>query len=272
MCSQPPVPHDDSWIVEDLLRAIPLMDPATTEVGITGGEPLLLHDGLLRLLSALRDHLPSTAAHVLTNGRLLSYLRYAGKLAAVRHPDLMFGIPVYSDLPERHDFVVQAKGAFDQTMRGILNLVRYRLRIEVRVVLHAQTYQRLPQLARYITRNLPFVEHVALMGLEMTGYTRLNLEALWIDPLDYSQELCEAVHLLAQAGMTVSIYNHPLCLLDRSLWPYARKSISDWKNIYPPVCQGCVARGDCGGFFASSELRRSDRIRAFSAEDLAGRV
>ena len=32
------------------------------------------------------------------------------------------------------------------------------------------------------------------------------------------------------------IYNHQLCLIDRGLWPFAVKSISDWKNEYHPEC------------------------------------
>jgi len=35
---------------------------------------------------------------------------------------MLIGIPIYSDDPVRHDYVVQAKGAFDETMQGILNL------------------------------------------------------------------------------------------------------------------------------------------------------
>jgi MoaA/NifB/PqqE/SkfB family radical SAM enzyme len=83
-----------------------------------------------------------------------------------------------------HDFVVQATGAFDQTLRGIMNLAINRVPVEIRVVVHKLTYERLPDLAGFIARNLPFVSHVALMGLEPTGFTKSNMEALWIDPVD----------------------------------------------------------------------------------------
>ena len=271
MCSQPPLTRDDSYLVEELLQAIPLMAPDTAELAITGGETTLLQDDLIRLLTATRDYLPHTAVHVLSNGRLLAYLRYAEKIASVEHPDLMIGIPLYSDLPGRHDFVVQARGAFNQTVRGVLNLGRYRQRIEIRVVLHRQTYSRLPQLARFIARNLPFVEQVALMGLEVTGYTRANLEALWIDPNDYQTELGQAVTLLDQAGMRVSIYNHQLCVLDRDLWPFACKSISDWKNMYLTECETCGVRSECGGFFSSATVRHSAHIHPIKADSAFGR-
>jgi His-Xaa-Ser system radical SAM maturase HxsC len=266
MCSQPPKDANDDYLADAYRDAIALMDPDTAELGITGGEPTLLGDRFLKLLRACETHLPTTAVHVLSNGRLFNYLSLAQAVAEIGHHDLMIGIPLYSDLAAKHDFVVQAKGAFDQTIRGIMNLGRCGVRVEIRVVLHQHTVARLPQLARFITRNLPFVDHVALMGLEMMGYVKMNLPALWIDPADYQRELRAAVAALADARMNASIYNHQLCVLDRVLWPYARKSISDWKNEYLPICGECAVKAECGGFFASAKLRYSDHIKPVTGD------
>ena len=152
----------------------------------------------------------------------------------------------------------------DETIRGILNLKRYGQKVEIRIVVHRQTYARLPELAEFLVRNLTFVDHVAFMGLEITGFTRANLESLWIDPANYQTELYRAVSFLADSRMHVSIYNHQLCILDKRLWPFARKSISDWKNEYMPECEGCREKENCGGFFASARIRYSDYIRPFS--------
>jgi len=43
---------------------------------------------------------------------------FARRLASIHHPDLMLGNPLYSDLSEEHDYVVQARGAFNETVRG----------------------------------------------------------------------------------------------------------------------------------------------------------
>jgi His-Xaa-Ser system radical SAM maturase HxsC len=261
MCSQPPRSRDDSYLVQEILDAIPLMSKDTAELGITGGEPTLLQDNLLSIIESAKLNLPSTSLHVLTNGRLFAYRDFAKRVAKIQHPDLMFGIPLYSDIPAIHDFVVQATNAFDQTIRGLLNLGRYRIQSELRFVIHRQTFNRLPEFGRFISRNLPFVNHVALMGLEMMGYTKGNIDALWIDPVEYQRELQECVNHLHRAGLTVSIYNHQLCVLDKSLWHFSRKSISDWKNIYLPNCEGCSVRQECGGFFSSSLFRYSNQIR-----------
>lgn len=260
MCSQPPRAIDDSYLIDEILATIPMMAPDTQELCITGGEPTLLGPRLIEIVAAAKRHLPNTSLHMLTNGRLFKYLQFAVGIARVAHPDFMIGIPLYSDIASRHDFVVQAKGAFDETVRGLLNLARVGQRIELRFVIHRQTFSRLPQTARFITRNLPFVDQVALMGLEMTGFTKSNLEALWIDPIEYQAQLREAVDVLSQARIPVMIYNHQLCLLDKGMWPQARKSISDWKNIYMPECEPCSVRDECGGFFASATLRYSKHI------------
>lgn len=264
MCSQPPRAYDDSYLLDDILQAIPLMSPDTKELCITGGEPTLVGKKFLQILEATKRWLPNTGIHVLTNGRLLS-LDLARQIAAIDHANLMFGIPLYSDIASKHDFVVQAKGAFDQTLRGIMNLERVAQRIEIRFVIHKQTFERLPQTARFISRNVPFVEQVALMGLEMMGFAKTNVESLWIDPAEYQPQLQAAVRELSQSGVKVMVYNHQLCVLDRELWPFARKSISDWKNIYMPECADCTLQDRCGGFFASATLRYSRHIKPFSA-------
>jgi len=267
MCSQPPKAAQDRHLIDAYLKAIPLMAPETAELGITGGEPTLLGESLFSILQSCKEHLPNTSLHMLTNGRMFNYLSLCRRMAALEHPDLMLGIPVYSDLAHVHDFVVQAPGAFDQTIRGLMNLARVGVRIEIRMVLHRATIDRLPQFATFVARNLPFVDHVALMGLEMMGYVRMNLEALWVDPAEYQDVLVKGVETLLIHGMNVSIYNHQLCVLARSLWPVARKSISDWKNEYLDECTRCHARADCGGFFSSSNLRRSRHIRAIDHFD-----
>ena len=265
MCSQPPKNIDDSWIVDDVLAAIPLIDPSAQEIGFTGGEPTLLGEDFFRILRAMTSYLPKTAVHILSNGRLFADPNFVKRYADIQHLDRMIGIPIYSDVSTIHDYVVQSDGAFDETIRGVLNLKRHGQKVEIRIVVHQQTYARLPQLAEFLTRNLTFVDHVAFMGLEITGFTRANLDSLWIDPVDYQQELYRAVSFLADSRMHVSIYNHQLCVLDRRLWPFARKSISDWKNEYMPECMGCREKDNCGGFFSSAKHRYSDHIRPFSS-------
>ncbi len=136
MCSQPPIDRDDPELVGINLEAIRLMDPPPKTLGITGGEPTLLGSDLFRLFEAIREKLPQTYIHMLTNGRRFAWLDFIEAFVEARPDRLSVGIPVYADNAPDHDYVVQARGAFDQTIQGLHQLARYNKQfIEIRVVL-----------------------------------------------------------------------------------------------------------------------------------------
>jgi His-Xaa-Ser system radical SAM maturase HxsC len=266
MCSQPPRDVRDEWILREISAVLPLIGKNTRSLGFTGGEPLLDWQPFIRVLAQCRDELRETAVHVLSNGRAFAHTEIVAAWTDIDHPNLTVGIPIYSAVDSVHDYVVQAAGAFDETVLGILKLKDRGNRVEVRVVLHAITVPRLVETGRWIARNLPFVDHVALMGLENTGFAIANDHLLWIDPVDYKDQLAEAVAALASAGLHVSIYNLPLCLLSPPVRPYATRSISDWKHGYVDECDRCDERPSCCGFFTSGRPKRSRGIRAIRNE------
>lgn len=263
MCSQPPKNQDDSHLLQEAFDLIRLIPKNTKEIGFTGGEPTLFGDRFLELLDFTKSYLPETGVHILSNGRSFKDMRFTKKYADINHFDMMVGIPIYSSNPSMHDFIVQSQGALDETLAGILNLKRMNQKVEIRVVLHKQSITDLLDLCEFIGRNLLFVDHVALMGLEMMGFTRANLDSLWIDPFDYKDTLSEAVNILSSYGLTTSVYNHQLCIVNEDILPFYRRSISDWKNEFAPECEGCNKTSSCGGFFSSSlQHRYSDYIKA----------
>lgn len=265
MCSQPPKDVDDSWLIEDAFELMTLLPMHTRSLGFSGGEPTLYGQRFIELMQQAKNYLPKTSLDVLSNGRSFKDESFAKELGRVDHPDLMIGIPVYSDDPVRHDYVVQAEGAFDETIQGILNLKRFGQKVEIRIVIHQETLPRLVQTCEFIARNLLFVDHVALMGLEITGFTRANLGLLWADPFSYKDVLSEAVLVLTSYGINASVYNHQLCTINSDILPTYRRSISDWKNEYIDVCSSCTRKAECGGFFSSAvQYRHSDFIKPFS--------
>jgi His-Xaa-Ser system radical SAM maturase HxsC len=265
MCSQPPKKKEDRWLLDEAFEAIRLIPRSAATIGITGGEPTLYGNDFIKLINHFKSWLPNTALHILSNGRAFADYSFAKKYADVNHQDVMIGIPIYSYDAVTHDYVVQAKGAFDETIRGVLNLKKLNQRVEIRVVIHKQTYKDLVELAEYIGRNLLFVDQVALMGLEMMGFTRSNLDLLWIDPLEYKDELSKAVSILKNYGINVLVFNHQLCLVNKDIEPYYVKSISDWKNEYAKECDGCLRKEECGGFFSSSiKYKYSSSINPFT--------
>lgn len=254
MCCQPPTQKDDiDFYFKKNLNLIDSAPANLPSIGITGGEPTLLGDRIFDLLNRIKYRLPETEVHLLTNGRFFADINYTRKLADCHIEKLLLGIPIHSDYAADHDKIAGVKGAYYETMRGLYNLARYKIGIELRIVLTKQNHKRLPKLVSFIYRNLPFVEYVSLMGLEYTGYVIKNNNEIWIEPDEYAAELEAAVIGLADWKINVSVFNLPLCLLKKSIWGYARKSISDWKNIYAECCNSCCVKDRCCGLFGTSK-------------------
>ena len=254
MCCQPPVKKDDiDFFYEKNLRLIDSAPIELPTIGITGGEPTLLGERLFDLIAYIRKRLPNTHIQILSNGRRFADGAYAERLAQVAEGMASVGVPFHSDSPIIHDRIAGAENAYNQTLNGLYNLAANDMDIELRVVLTKQNYQRLPQMARFISKNLAFVSTVAFMAMEDIGYTIKNHDLVWLEPEDYIPELRQAVQYLSQLEFDVSLFNLPLCLLPEVLRPFAKQSISDWKNKFLPLCETCTAKSECCGFFTTSK-------------------
>ena len=267
MCSQPPTVEDDCWLYDENREIVELIREPPEILGISGGEPTLLGNKLFELISSLTARLPYTHFHMLTNGRAFAYRDFADKFATVSRSLFVLEIPLYAHSPDVHDYIVQAKGAFDQTILGLYNLARHNQYMRIRVVLQKETIFILKDLIEYIYRNLPFVSEIVLMGLEPMGYVKKNWEKVWIDPVDYHDSLIDAVRFGKLRGISMSIYNLPLCLLPSDLWPIAKQSISDHKNIFLPECEPCAGKNYCSGLFASDLKCHSRGIHSINFDE-----
>lgn len=251
MCSQPPTSQDDSWLYREAMETISLIDSPPRIVGVTGGEPTLNAPQLRELLDFAHRHWPDTTMEVLTNARRLGDQSVSGPLLDGLAPGrTTWLVPLYGGSDEVHDFVVQAPGAFDETLGGLLNLQAHGQDIQIRTVLIQPVLDGLVQLCGFISKSLPFAKTVALMGTEPIGFALANSEMCLVDPTERVDELSRAVALLRVHGLNPVLMNLPLCKLPADLRPFAAASISDWKNEYAPECERCQLKVRCSGFFA----------------------
>lgn len=254
MCCQPPQQGNDfNFFYNQNVKLIKSAPKETKVVCITGGEPTLAGNRFIDLITLVRKELPSTDIHILSNGRTLINNDFTHQLKVAGGDKVFVGVPLHSDYFRDHDIIAGAKGAFNETMLGLYNLADEGIPIELRVVVNKLNYNRLYQLAEYIFKNLYFVSWVAFMGMEDTGWATKNAGTIWIEPVEYISKLCDAVGLLAEYGIPVSIYNIPLCLLPLGFHKFASQSISDWKTKYVDICNDCSVKGQCGGLFSTSK-------------------
>ncbi len=251
----------------ECIQILDLVDTKNvSNIGITGGEPTLNINKLVEVLEKIAKKSPNQKVHILTNGRNFSRIDVVEKLACIRNIDISYGIPLYSDIAEEHDYIVGVEGAFNETIQGIYNLGKYNQKVEIRTVILRQNYKKLRELATYIYRNIPFVTHIALMGMEYHGNAESNYDLVSIDPIEYKTELFEAVREYVRYNMIVDVYNTPLCLADSRIKEFCRDSISTWKKSYLPQCENCSEKEPCSGVFETSFMH-SENIKPIKLEE-----
>lgn len=264
MCSEPPKTANDDYLIEDNLKIIELIDKSLPVLGISGGEPTLLGDNFLKIIKKIRTELPETTIRVLTNGRAYTNETFVKNIAEIAKGYFVSEIPLYNSDYARHDYIVQSRNAFFETIDGFYQCAKYGLATEVRVVLTKQNYKNLPDLMYFIYKNIPFVDHIALMGLEYIGFALNNFDDIHISPLEYKNELYGAISICKNYSLPVSIYNLPLCLVHENIRQYAKQSISDWKNEFSEICNECDRKDDCSGMFSSTQTHFESLLKPIS--------
>ena len=263
-CIMCPQIEGTSTHYDECLTLLDLVDfKGLPSIGITGGEPTLNINKLVEILTKIAKKSTGQKVHILTNGRNFARIENVEKIAKIKGISVSYGIPLYSDIAEEHDYIVGVKGAFIETIQGIYNLGRYQQNIEIRTVILKQNYNKLKSLATYIYRNMPFVTHIALMSMEYHGNAEINYDLVAIDPVEYKNELFEAVREFVRYNMVVDIYNTPLCLVDSRIKEFCQDSISTWKKTYLPQCESCICKSKCSGVFETS-FKHSEYIKPIS--------
>ncbi|MBK0711707.1 His-Xaa-Ser system radical SAM maturase HxsC, partial [Klebsiella pneumoniae] len=98
----------------------------------------------LHFIDFIIENSPDTALHVLTNGRKFADINFTQEMAKrSKKIKITFGIPLYSSRPLVHDHLVGSDGAFNETVKGLINAGNSGINIELRVIPTLANYTEL---------------------------------------------------------------------------------------------------------------------------------
>ncbi len=246
MCSQPPKKYHADLFPQFALAAT--LAPINATIGISGGEPLLHKDRLFAMLEAVANTRPDVRFHILSNGQHLTH-DDVQRLVSIGTDKILWGIPLYAADAPTHDRIVGKQGAFDKLHRGLGILMNAGASVELRTVVMQQNRDRLTELAEFLFTRLSFVDVWAIMQMERIGYGRMNWETSFYDSSTDFDGIARAIDIVSARGISVALYNFPLCSVPAIYREFALSTISDWKRKYLDFCDQCSARAACGGFF-----------------------
>lgn len=244
-----------------LAEFIALLPSDLEHVDITGGEPTLLKENLQPLIMQVCELEENAEVLMLSNGRSFASAKYTKQFAALAKKRFKIEIPIHSAKKEQHDRIAGCAGSFEQTRRGIHNLLENDIEVGVRVVVSKLNYQELDAIMKFISREFPQITYVNIMGMEVLGNAWKNKEIVWEEFDSLQPYLQEALEVCFRCGLRPNLYNFPLCLFDRKYWYCYKSSISGYKIRYFEACDACGEKHRCGGFFFSTAHQTNYKVR-----------
>ncbi len=237
-----------------------------TLVDFDGGEPTLDPD-LIPLVRHARA-LGYERINVTTNGRLCFYEDFARRLARSGLTSLLFS--VHGPDARTHGQLVGVAEAFDQTVAGIRNCVRFAPRgveLGMNITLTKGNFERLPEVAELaLSLGLPW--------LNVQFLTPFGRATRWVAPdTQAAADVARAVIDAYRDRMKLQMVNLPFCFLpgyeDFVAGDYAKLerhmifvnnetvNLAGYlaeRRVHRPQCAPCPRRVYCGGFYELDDV------------------
>jgi len=115
------------------------------EVVFTGGEPTIRSD-FIKLVEYSKDL--GYRAHIQTNGRMFAYKDFCKR--TIEAGDAAFTVSIHGHNARLHDTLTGVEGSFEQTIRGIKQLISLKAEVFTNSVITALNYCFLPKIATMV--------------------------------------------------------------------------------------------------------------------------
>ena len=175
---------------------------------LSGGEPTL-HPDYVDFI-ALGERLGYGWIQTVTNGRMFAYREFARRAVAAGLDEATFSL--HGHRPELHDELVGVEGAFEQSTRGMQNLLKQGIVVNVDVVLNALNVPVLDDILQfYIARG---IREFDLLWMVPFGAAWRNRSRLFPDRTDALKSLHQAIGNARRKGVVIWTNRLPAGLLE----------------------------------------------------------
>ena len=229
--------------------------PEGTIIEFFGGEPTI-YPHFLELVTEARAR--GFYCSIASNARIFHSRDFTRKMAATGREHLYVRTSLYGDEAGMHDALTRARMSFDQTAKGVQNLLDESILTQVNIVIMKENYRNLAGMVDLVhSWNVPRIKFGNLMGISTCMAQAVSLAAV-------KPHLEAAIAQAEALGLRVTVEKTPLCCAggridllstEREAFGGARSFDDDG------ACGTCLVRRWCDGL-------DPDYARAFGYGDL----
>lgn len=216
---------------------------------ITGWEPTL-NPHYFEILQYIREKFPNSKLVQLTHGDRFADEEFTKKIATLDNYHLVF--PVHGYNKETHEAIVRKPGAWEELLRGIYNVLKYKKyknqTLELRIIIQWQNYKFLDKMYEFMWRYFPQVDSIVSIMMEFEWQALDNLS---LTKMNYTQVmwLNEKVFLKWAEIIwkdTFRLYHFPLCTVkEKRLWKYMWRTLPSHEINFTGKCSACTLSKYC---------------------------
>ena len=219
--------------------------PSKKHIGLTGGEPTL-HEDLFEIIEFTRGLYPEIEISLVSNGRKFADKEFTENFSKLNLGKFKACIAIYSHKAEVHDFISGVDGSWLETVKGIKELLKRGIPVELRVIVEKANYRDLEETAKFIGKELNGVFRVVFINLKYSGNAFINRDKIFVS-YSYATPFVErAVDVLEKEGVSVKLFHFPFCTIDEKYWPHVSGVTKEPKELaLLKKCTECAMRKEC---------------------------
>jgi MoaA/NifB/PqqE/SkfB family radical SAM enzyme len=238
--------RDETRSLEVVKRDIVLgAQNGATILSLEGGEPTINKEIFEIIKFARRKGF--SKIEIITNGRMLSYEKFAKEIIKVGVTKIIFSIHGHN--PELHDLLTRVPGSFEQLTRGIINIKKLNFsNIGSHTVIIKYNYRYLPRIGRLLTsfniRDATF-SFVIPMGDAKNNFFKIVPYISETTPFLY-----KTLDIGKKHGFFWKVRYYPLCCLG-DYKKFSQRVIYEKipKREKAPQCFKCEYFDECDGIW-----------------------
>lgn len=281
-CSQKEKTEKMITDIQELIHTVNLLETqGITDVTISGGEPTL-HPHFVELVKYIQQK--GMDITILTNSErfhdnvfLLNFIR------EIDVNRIKIITTLHSSEANEHEQANQTKGSFERSVKGLLSLSDYGVRIIIKHCVTKANYKDLKDFYMFIDSTFKLNVDVQLCSIDYCGIPKnqlINEMLSFVDLRPYLEEVFDYHISMKDKGFNRNLYciNMPLCSSDVIYWDYFSKkrkvmynaykdphnekmvSISNNVGINDTFCENCKAKSICSGTYYTAFEAFKDRI------------
>ena len=243
---------------EHIKNVIDNVRPGDT-LGLTGGEPTI-REGFFKFLKYAKERDPYMNVFIVSNGRMFCYREFTEKFANMGLENLKVGIALYGHEKKTHDAITRIPESFEQTVKGVKNLIEFGIPVELRVIVSELNYKTLKDIAEYIVGNLKGVYRVVFINMKYTGNAYINRKVLFVKYKDVVPHAEKAADILLKNNIDVKLFHFPLCIIKKKYWELAKGVTKQESELmFVEACKRCKVKDECPRIWKSYWVLAGDK-------------